>query len=408
VIGPKARRAKYDVAFYMPWIGPLLAAQPGLTAGGAETQVFLLARELVRRGLRVCLLAFDVPGATVPRSIEGIDVRVRPPYTGGQPLLEKLREVARIGGALADADADAVVTRALGPHVGLVAIFARLRKKRFVYASASPMDFEFERCTPKARNRLLFRIGIRLADAVVVQTEEQAELCRRRFRRTPRLVRSVAEVVAPTGREPEAFLWIGRIVGWKRPLEFVELARSVPEATFKLVAAPAFFEPGAPELFAALERAVRDVPNLELLPPHSRAELMELVDGAVAVVSTSEFEGMPNVFLEAWARGVPTIAFEHDPDGIVERERLGGVAAGSRKTLVDVARELWSSRGDRGALSERCRRYVAEHHSARVVAAEWESILRKEETAPLRSARPSPREAAYNAAATPRNLRRRG
>jgi len=37
--------------------------------GGAETQIFLLARALVRAGSKVCLLVFDLPEITIRRSL---------------------------------------------------------------------------------------------------------------------------------------------------------------------------------------------------------------------------------------------------------------------------------------------------------------------------------------------------
>ena len=44
---------------------------------------------------------------------------------------------------------------------------------------------------------------------------------------------------------------------------------------------------------------------------------------AVAAVNTSEFEGMPNVLLEAWSRGVPALVLHYDPGGVVRAHRLG-------------------------------------------------------------------------------------
>ena len=105
------------------------------------------------------------------------------------------------------------------------------------------------------------------------------------------------------------------------------------------------------------------MPNLELIPQRARPELLELVDRAVAVVNTSDFEGMSNLFLEGWARGVPTLALNHDPDGVIGANGLGGFAAGDPARLVELARKLWDERADQASLAARCRRYATEHHS---------------------------------------------
>src|SRR5262249_29868911 len=158
-------------------------------------------------------------------------------------------------------------------------------------------------------NQLLFRLGIGLADRIIVQTREQVALCSERYARASTLIKSIAEPAPQTEADPEAFLWIGRVVSYKRPLEFVELARSLPEARVWMVAMPSGWGPSErPSLQAALEAHAREVPNLELTPPRPRDELLRLIDRAVAVVNTADHEGMPNVFLEAWARGVPSLA----------------------------------------------------------------------------------------------------
>ena len=83
---------------------------------------------------------------------------------------------------------------------------------------------------------------------------------------------------------------------------------------------------------------------------------------AVAVVSTSDFEGMPNVFLEGWARGVPALALRHDPDATIATHGVGWFAGGDAERFAAQVREAWSTRGDQRELSARCRELAARRH----------------------------------------------
>jgi glycosyltransferase involved in cell wall biosynthesis len=393
----RRKRTRYDVAFYVPRIGPLLSSEAVSPTGGAETQILLLAHALAARGIKVRLVVFELPGIALAESVGNVTVSVRPPYRAHEPF-GRLREAASIGRAIARADADVVVTRGATPEVGLAALFAKLSGRRFVYSSANVSDFretetdargqgERVRSTPAnvssefdfsqfPRSRLewgLFRLAIRLADQVVVQTEEQVRLCEERFGRLPALIRSIAEPAPRRVRQPEALLWIARLVSYKRPLEYVELARALPEAQFWMVAPPE----NVPDrdLIEAVDRAAATVPNLEVLAPRPRRELMELVDRAVAVVNTADFEGMPNIFLEGWSRGVPALALTHDPDGVIERHSLGAFAHGSGEILIELARRMWEGRNNQADVAARCRNYVLEHHSPEGVSARWQDAL---------------------------------
>ena len=370
----RRQREHYEVAFYVPWIGPLLVPGTGTTTGGAETQIFLLARALVRQGVRVRLLAFELPDTEIPPSIDGVAISLRPPYRAHQRL-GKLREIVTLCRTVLGSHADIVVTRAAGPHVGLAGMFARLSRRRFVYSSANVSDFGPGALESRRRNDLLFRLGVRLADRIVVQTDEQVRLCEKRFGREPVRIDSIAELAEPRACVPEAFLWIGRLVWYKRPLAYVELARLLPEATFWMVPVPVAYTEGGDELGQELARQAAATPNLELLPPMPRGALLELIERCVAVVNTSDFEGMPNVFLEGWARGVPALTMSHDPDGAVERHGLGAFAHGSATELAERAGAMWDGRNDQSEIAGRCRAYVSEHHSPDAVAARWREAL---------------------------------
>jgi glycosyltransferase involved in cell wall biosynthesis len=243
-----------------------------------------------------------------------------------------------------------------------------------MYATAGVVDFDLRTWESRRWVTWAFRLGVKLADEIIVQTDEQVPLCRERFGREPVLIKSISEPAEPQDPRPEAFVWAGWLREYKRPLAFVELARAVPEAQFWIVGVPVPGEKGQ-ELAAAVARAAEAVPNLTLLAPRPRSELGALIERAVAVVSTSRTEGMPNVFMEGWARGVPALALAHDPDGVLEREALGGCAQGSPDRMAQLARDAWASREGRDEQSARCRAYVAREHSLERVADGWVEAL---------------------------------
>jgi glycosyltransferase involved in cell wall biosynthesis len=376
-----SRQRDYDVAFYLPSLGRRLALHDH--SGGAETQVLLVSRALAERGLRVCVIVFDTPGFDIPSRIDGVDVVLRPPPSNNGRLIGRFREVAAVGKSVLGVHASVVVTRCAGPNVGLVCFWAKLARVRFVYSSAHDLDFNYEALLPHRHHRALYRLGVALADGIVVQTEEQLRLCQLKFRRTPRVIRSVSEPAELADCQPEAFLWIGRLDPIKKPLEFVRLAQSLPGARFWMVRAPSGDPLGGARLARVVEQAARRLPNLELFEPCPRSELLALMQRAVAVVSTSGSEGMPNIFLEAWSRGIPALALHHDPDGIISRYRLGGFAHGSRQRLAELALQLWAGRS--AGRWARCQAYVRTNHSPDVIGVEWGDALRTVGHRPLQS-----------------------
>jgi glycosyltransferase involved in cell wall biosynthesis len=365
-----------DVTFFAPWIGPLLAGRPGMSAGGAETQLWALARGLAARGRRVAIVVFGRDDLELPPELEGVRiVEIRPPRASSA-LLRIPARVAGICRTLWRLPSPVLVQRIAGPETGLVAGISRLRRRRFVYSSANVVDFDYAQLRPGRLRLLLFHLGIRLADEIVVQTPEQVELCQARFGRTPRMIKSVAEPAAAQRRSPEAFLWVGRTDWYKRPEAYLELARGLPEARFWMVPMP-MNEEGRRRI-EELRRDAHEQPNLDVLEARPRAELAALIESAVAVVNTADYEGMPNVFLEGWSRGVPALALSHDPDGVIERERLGGFAGGSKERLVELARGLWRGRDDQAELAGRCRGYVAREHALDAVLDQWLRVLEGE------------------------------
>jgi glycosyltransferase involved in cell wall biosynthesis len=343
--------------------------------GGAERQMTLLARTLSARGHRVAHIVYP------PRDPRPLPDRLtlvhRESHVGDRPLVGNVLEALRIWRALRAADARVVIVRTASPAVAIAVAFCRLHRRALIFSSSNVTDFTLERMSSRLR-RALYRVGVRLADAVVVQSDDQVALVARAFPSLRRVVPipSFCEPAPPAtpaaGNGGDAFLWFARFVDYKQPMRYLELARALPEARFWMIPVP---EQPSPEL-EELHDAARRTPNLELLDPLPHEKLSELIGQAAAVVNTSIFEGMPNAFLEAWAHGVPVLTLQFDPDEVVARNGLGVSAGGSWERFVEGARELWQARDRRDGLATRVRTYVERVHSMEAVGARWSELVR--------------------------------
>jgi glycosyltransferase involved in cell wall biosynthesis len=364
-VGPK-----YDVGIYAPYAGVLYGDDPDVGTGGAETQMRELARSLAGRGLNVSHIVFDYPGI---REQDGV-------HLVQQPLAEYTRKWPTYGptiwSALERADARVYIQRCAGYEAFFVALFAKVRRRRFVYSSSSTGDFVGMPDIPTWSPRLAYRMGIRLADACVVQTAEQVALAEAEFGLDATLIPSFCEPAHNEGNgSREAFLWIGGLIDYKDPMAYLDLAEQVPEASFWMVVH------ARGDRWRRLEERVRaraaELANVELFDHRSRPRLLPLYERAVAVVNTSRHEGYPNTFMEGWARGTPVLSLNVDPDGVVGTHGLGAVAGGSIKRMAELARQLWAKRDDLQVEAQATRRYVAEAHAPAVVVEQWAELIER-------------------------------
>ena len=344
--------------------------------GGAELQMTVVGRLLAQRGLRVAQIVY--PHRRLASSSEGVAVVQRAPSSVGRSG-GPIKEWNAIWRALHRASASTYVHRTAGPEVALTASYCRTAGARFIYSSSSTKEFTGEGLARPHRDRALFRFGLRLADLVVVQTAEQEALARAQG------VDGKVEVIPSVAQRPYDhgdarnsgrlhFLWAGGVSTFKRPEIFVDLAQALPEARFEMVLA----RRDSHHSFGVkgLRERAEGIPNLSLHEAMPRDQLMALIARAVAVVNTSVAEGMPNTFLEGWARGVPALSYVVDPDGVIASRGLGVVAQGDPEQLLGGARTLWRDRSVGLEAGRRARLFVAERHDPDLVGEQWMRVLR--------------------------------
>jgi glycosyltransferase involved in cell wall biosynthesis len=90
-------------------------------------------------------------------------------------------------------------------------------------------------------------------------------------------------------------------------------------------------------------------------------EANEVIANAAVLLCTSDEEGFPNTFIQAWSNGTPIITLKVDPDSIIEKVGLGSVSKTVDGAVADI-NVLMGSLERREEIALRARRYISENH----------------------------------------------
>jgi len=80
--------------------------------------------------------------------------------------------------------------------------------------------------------------------------------------------------------------------------------------------------------------------NVILMGKLSHEKTLNIIRKSKALIHTSLVEGFPNVFLEAWANGVPVISYAVDPDNLLKEHNFGIYCEKDFKKLVRAVQEF--------------------------------------------------------------------
>lgn len=341
--------------------------------GGEQVQHTLLAKALVRRGHQVSMVVndygqpdraswSDITTYKAFRADAGIPVfrYIHPRWTGAWAALRR-------------ADADIYYASCAGMQLGLLAMFCKRARKRFVFRVAHDTDCEPDKLLIKYwRDRKLYEFGLRQAGGILTQSVQQQQAMLSNYG----LHSQVAEMlVDPPEQQTERdidVLWVNNLRQFKRPDLFLALAKRLPELKFHMVGGP---QPGFGELFKQIKQEATDITNLTFhgrVPYH---DVGAMYGRAQLFVNTSDSEGFPNSYLQAWIRGTPVAAF-FDPDGLIRRERLGCAVA----TIDEMANTITTLRHQPilwTEASERCKTYMQHEYGEDKILAPYLDLFQR-------------------------------
>lgn len=348
--------------------GSIGNALNGNTDGGGELQLSLMAKALARGGHEVVVLDtntiedyFTTDGIKVFK-IKGWNNEIR--YIRGFTRLLKLYK------SLKEQQADIYYCRIFNFRHVLSFWAARKVKAKFVISLAS--DLEAMNFIMRWKNyysvnsidlgtvfhiiftEIIYPQLFRKADLVLVQHEGQKNILLQKHIKSivfPNLYDGTINQVHQT-HTSEDFVHVGSLRKHKGFDELFKVIKKAPLHKFKIIG-----QPMDKMAFSNYEK-LKTFSNVSLLGRLCHSETLNHISNSKALISTSSMEGFPNVFIEAWACGVPVLSLYVDPGDIIKKENLGEFAHGNIEKLLESMETVQST----NEFSNGAKLYVERNH----------------------------------------------
>jgi len=357
----------------------------GTTIGGGELQMALLARSLASEGHEVVVIDpyIDEPFVTA----EGISVLNVPGWNKGWPVLRMFcYRIPSLYKLFVKQKADFYYVRMRSFLNILAYAAARKVKARFLLALASDIDllgfrdkyryqykdnFTIRRyLTQWLPGDLAFRYLLKRADYIIRQHEGQKIIdgsVRGKVILFPNIV-DLKNIPSNGENKGEHYIYVGSLTMMKGADKLYELANSIDKSK-KITVVGQPNDDKAVDIFEKLSK----LPSTDLKGRVNHFDTLWQMTKAKALINTSHFEGFPNVFLEAWAIGIPVLSLKVNPGNVISKYGLGICFDGDLERM----KEFIASGNKPAADKERMRSYVINHHDFSTAGKRFVNALTK-------------------------------
>lgn len=349
--------------------GDIAGALTGKTSGGGELQIALIAKALALNGYKVIVLDYTIEKEFITG--EGIQVY---PIEGWNKGIRKLRTFThRLPGlyrSLKAQKADIYYCRIRNFRHILAYWAARNVDAKFILGVASDLDLmsfgsrwkyyyssnlhKLFASLDGSLSEIVYPWLLRKSDVILVQHVGQKQLLLKKKIKSivfPNLI-DITQIPKISNAKKNDFIYVGWLDKRKGFAEFFKLVSSATTYTFKVIGPP------RDKTGQYYYDKLKTFPNVILLGELNHKDTLEHIAYSKALISTSPMEGFPNIFIEAWACGIPVLSLCFDPGGVIKKENLGKVFNGQLDRLIDSLDSIKNTE----EFSDRAKSYVQTYH----------------------------------------------
>lgn len=402
--------ARTAYALFNPAYGDL----PGATHGGAEVDLYLLAKELVkdpRYDVSFIVGDFGQPEKEV---IDGVTIYkcflYRPPNKKSQEEVErrkkknniikflrkipiiktivthlifgnkivKINDFKRLTKVFKKVDADIYFQEAAGTLTGVSCLLSKIFGKKFVYRTAHDVDCNGQYLKDSLEEGLvdgyLYEWGIKRADALITQNIGNQKQLLDTFKLNSVVIKNAYPISDEVSNKKESILWVSRSATWKQPHLFLELAKDNPKSKFIMICPKANEEKECID-WNLLKKDAGSIKNMEFIGYVPFEEIDEYFKNSILFINTSIYEGYPNTYVQSTKNFSPIVSLTVNPDNFLDRYDCGLCANGDFEVMRKQLVEILGNKERLGEMSVNAYKYAKKEHDIVTVADRYKMVF---------------------------------
>ncbi len=264
------------------------------------------------------------------------------------------------------------IASSAGVEIGIIALFCKIKNKKFIFRTASSVDCTFEKIKKLGLLKgFFYKYGLRNANAVVVQSEQGKNDLLKYHKKDSVIIKNAFLISDLKEIEKDYILWVGSARKVKQPDIFLKLCQEFPQEKFVMIMPKSTDVNFWDNIFQKAEM----VRNLKFIERVSFNEIQNYFDKAKLLIGTSKYEGFPNVYLQSCMGRTPIISLRVNPDKFITKNNLGYCANGNFSTMVDQIKNILSNQKDWQEKSNNALKYVQKNHDIKVIGEKWAEII---------------------------------
>ncbi len=386
------------VCFFSPSSYPYFYKNTGVTSGGAELQMSLIAKELAKnKKYEVCFFIADYGQAKVDY-VDGVKLIRAFKLPKHESVFSKLVKAFKYFFLLAKHRPDVVINTTASSIVGLSALYKRILGYKFIYRTAHTQEVDRSFIENNGIIGKIYRYGLLKADVVLSQNAEHCKCLKNNHnidaiefknifydKKHTNINKNGVLWVARfekwkqaqddkkhTNINKNGVLWVARFEKWKQAQVYLQLAKRIKNERFTIICPTT---KNNMQKWLIFKNNCLKEGNIDFKDKVDFTEINNYFNNAAVFVNTSLSEGFPNTFLQAAAAHTPIVSLNVNPDNFLTDYNCGICCNNNFEMLVETVNELINNREKAKLMGDNANKYLLQNHDANVIIPKLENII---------------------------------
>jgi glycosyltransferase involved in cell wall biosynthesis len=357
------------ICIISPSAYPLFNKKCDAVHGGAEVDSYLLAKEISQdENFEISFIVKNF-GQAKRETFDRVKV-----YSVYKNYKHKIYSILNLIFRMKEINADYYFQESASGGTGIIALFCKLFNKKFIYRIASDNDCNKEFVKKKKIEGLLFLYGIKNAAIIISQNENQKKDLKKNYGLNSIVIKNATFLEKSKIFKKDSILWVGRGVELKRPFLFLEIARKIKNHKFVMICP---MGNSSTLNYERLKEEANKIKNLNFIESVKFEKIEDYFARAKLFISTSDYEGFPNTFVQSAKNKVPIISLNVDPDEFISKNECGVFVKGNFKNMLKAVKSLSEDERELKALGRNALNYVKRNHDIKKIIKQYKIILKK-------------------------------